>query len=79
MSFSFQVIGLVKKFKSYAIICCVTTYLDLLEAVGPSSKVLGGKGLMIYESKPSVKRIIEELDEFSNCALMNDDITTHQP
>ena len=70
-------IGLVKKFKSYAILCRVATYLDLVEAVGPSSKVFEGKGLMIYEVKPSVKRTIEELDDFSNCASMNDDITTH--
>ena len=69
-------IGLVKKFKSYPIICRVATYLDLPEAVGPSSKVSEGKGLMIYV-KPSFKRTIEELDEFSNCASVNDDITTH--
>ena len=69
--------GLLKKFGSYAILCRVAVYLDLLEAVTPSSKVFEGRELMIYEVKPSIKKTQAELEEYATYESIEEDITTN--
>ena len=68
---------MLNNFCSYATLCRAAAYLDLLEAVGPSSKVFEGKGLMIYEVKPSIERTVSELLDQSTYESIEDDITTH--
>lgn len=54
-----------------------STFLLQKEGISPFSKVFEGKGLMIYEVKPSIEKTIEELDNLITCESINDDITTH--
>ena len=69
-------IGLLRKFGSYAIMCRIAVYLDLLEAVGPS-KVFKGRGVMIYEVKSSIERTLSELQDLTTYESVADDVTTY--
>ena len=42
-----KVTGMLKKFRNYGLICKTCCYLDLLEAVGPASKVFEGRITLI--------------------------------
>ena len=68
---------MLKKYRSYALLCKTCVYLDLLEAVGPASKVFQGKVLMIYEVKPTVEMTMMELDEVNSFVTVDNELTMH--
>ena len=69
--------GILNKLKSYAVLCNVCSYLDLLEAVLPISKIFEGEGLMIYEVPSAVHESMDCLDEIQKFGSMDDDLVTH--
>ena len=72
-----KVTGLLNKFRNYSKLCLICTYLDVLQAVGPASKVFGGEGLMAHEVKPAIDLTVMELEELvENCGTDND-LTTN--
>ena len=49
-----KVKGILGKLKLFPILCKVASYLDLLEAIVPASKVFEGEGVMIYDVEPAI-------------------------
>ena len=72
-----KVSGLAKKLKSYNLLCKTCFYLDLLEAVRPTSKIFEGEGLMIFEVKSTVNETMLELEDFAAFDSLEDDLTSH--
>ena len=68
-----KVEGLLAKFRSYKMLCLACAYLDVLEKIGPSSKVFEEEGLLPFEVKPSVELSILQLNDCAECAGTNDE------
>ena len=69
--------GIWNKLKSYTVLCNVCSYLHLLDAVLPISKIFEGEGLMIYEIPSAVREIMDCLDKIHNFESIDDDLVTH--
>ena len=52
-----------KKLRSYAFLCQVSGYLDVLETLGPLLLVSEKSGLMAYEIPASVEKIMDAMEE----------------
>lgn len=53
--------GFIKQMKSYAFLCRVCTYLDVLEKITPTSLIFEGDGLLPFEIKPVIDMSVLEL------------------
>ena len=63
-----KISGLLKKFRSYKVLCQVCVYLDILEKTSPVSLVFEGEGLLPGEVEASIKRTISELEDMNEVA-----------
>ena len=60
--------GLLKQLQSYEFVCKLASYVDILEAAGPSSLVFEGNGVMPYEIAESIHRTFDELNDLEENA-----------
>lgn len=69
-----KIIGFLKQLKSYAFLCLVCTFLDILEKITPTSLVFEGDGLLPHEVKPTVSLTVLELEDIIESAGTDDEL-----
>ena len=69
-----KLMGFLNKMKSFRNLTC--SYLDILEAIVPISKVLERACLMIYEAKDNISVRVETLERMKAMESVEDDMTS---
>ena len=68
-----KIIAFLKQLRSYAFLCLVCTFLDILEKITPTSLVFEGDGLLPHEVKPTISLTVLELEDIIESSGTDDE------
>lgn len=66
--------GFLKQLRSYAFLCLVCTYLDILEKITLTSLIFEGNGLLPFEVEPTIKMTVIELQDVIDSSGTDDEL-----